>query len=52
VILADPSLGDRKLAADAAALHHAPTSGREQRITQLGAGFGFVHTINAAMGLS
>ena len=34
---------DRKLAANAAALHHAPTGRHQQRINQLGAGFGLVH---------
>ena len=35
--------GNRKLAANAAALHHTPTGRHQQRIDQLSAGFGLVH---------
>ena len=35
--------GNRKLAANAAALHHAPTGRHQQRVDQLSAGFGLVH---------
>jgi len=44
----DAPWSDRKLAANAAALHHAPTGGGEQRIDQLSPGFGFVHGISVA----
>jgi len=39
----DPTRGDRKLSANAAAFHNAPTGRHQQRIDQLGAGFSLVH---------